>query len=129
MSIKARVGRHARDGGRHCQNWPEDQRTVIDLLNAIPAAAGGAGGGLKPRVVSGVCSDELYRAILVFEGRYMPGPSDGFLDPDGGMLKRMEELTKPAGRSISSRPPTRPAAFSISTTGRRRNSRAGRTMW
>jgi hypothetical protein len=97
MSIKARVGRHAKDGGRECQNWAEDQRTVIDLLNAIPAAAGGAGGGLKPRIVSGVCSDELYRAILVFEGRYMPGPIDGFLDPDGGMLKRMEELTKPAG--------------------------------
>jgi hypothetical protein len=35
MPLRARVGRHTRNGGRHCQNWPDDhflERLVPDLL-------------------------------------------------------------------------------------------------
>ena len=46
---------------------PDDQRTVIDLLNRIPVAEGGSGEQLGDRVVSIICSDELYQGILRFE--------------------------------------------------------------
>jgi hypothetical protein len=98
MSLRARVGRHTKNGGRHCQNWEADQKTVIDLLNQTPAVDGGAGGTLQGRIVSGICSDELYRAISRFEDKYWPGQRNGYLDPGGPMLKRMEQLaTRPAG--------------------------------
>ena len=94
MSLRARVGRHTRLGGRHCQNWADDQQKVIDLLNRIPVAQGGAGGKLNGRIIAGICNDDLYRAILQFEDKYFPGQRSGFIDPDGAILKRMEELTK-----------------------------------
>jgi hypothetical protein len=92
MPLKARVGRHTQDKGRQCQNYPQDQQTVIDLLNRIPVPNGGAGGGLKEHIVSGKCSDALYRAISQFEDKYCHGQRHGFVDPGGPMLKRMEEL-------------------------------------
>lgn len=96
MSLRGRVGRHARQGGRHCQNWVEDQRTVVGLLNRIPASGGGAGGSLNGniagRMVAGMASDELYAAILRFEDKHFPGQRSGFVDPGGAMLKRMQEL-------------------------------------
>jgi len=92
MSLRGRVGRHTHDGGRHCQNWPDDQQSVISLLNRIPVAAGGAAGSLSKPVISGICGDELYRAISTFEDKYFPGQRSGYLDPAGAMLKRMEEL-------------------------------------
>jgi hypothetical protein len=111
MALRGRVGRHAQAGGRHCQNWADDQQTVIDLLNRIPVADGGAGGGLGGRVVAGIAGDALYNAIRRFEDKYFPGQRSGFLDPGGPMLRRMEEL---AGRSIAppltEPPPTEPSA-------------------
>ena len=92
MPLRGRVGRHTHDGGRHCQNWPDDQQSVISLLNRIPVAAGGAAGSLSKPVISGICGDELYRAISTFEDKYFPGQRSGYLDPAGAMLKRMEEL-------------------------------------
>lgn len=92
MSLKARVGRHTQANGRQCQNYPQDQQTVIDLLNRIPVAKGGAGGSLKGPVVSGICSDALYHAISQFEDKYFPRQRHGFVDPGGPMLKRMQEL-------------------------------------
>jgi len=92
MPIRARVGRHTRDGGRHCQNWPDDQQYVAGLLNRIPVEAGGAAGRLSSAVVSGISSDELYRAISNFEDKYFPGQRSGYVDPNGAMLKRMEAL-------------------------------------
>jgi hypothetical protein len=86
MPLKGRVGRHTQDKGRQCQNYPQDQQTVVDLLNRIPVANGGAGGGLKGHIVSGICSDALYRAISQFEDKFFPGRRQGFLDPDGPML-------------------------------------------
>jgi hypothetical protein len=98
MALRARVGRHTGDGGRQCQNWPDDQRTVVDLLNSIPVAAGGAAGSLSKPVISGVCSDELYRAISTFEDRYWPGQRSGYVDPDGPMLSRMQDLVAKSAR-------------------------------
>jgi hypothetical protein len=92
MPLRARVGRHTRDGGRQCQNWPDDQQTVIGLLNRIPADAGGAAGSLSMPVISGICSDALYRAISTFEDKYWPGQRSGYVDPGGDMLRRLEEL-------------------------------------
>jgi hypothetical protein len=92
---KGRVGRHTRQHGSHCQNDPQDQEIVMDLLNRIPIASGGAGGALKGPIKSGVCSDDLYRAISKFEDKYFPGQRSGFVDPGGAMLKRMEELAVP----------------------------------
>jgi hypothetical protein len=90
MPLRGRVGRHSRDGGRHCQNWPDDQQSVIRLLNRMPVAAGGAAGSLSKPVISGICSDELYRAITTFEDKYFPGERKGYVDPAG--VKHMEDL-------------------------------------
>src|SRR5262245_2706003 len=92
MLLRGRVGRHARAGGRQCQNWIEDQQTVIGLLNRIAANDGGGGGILGGPIVAGISSDALYRAIAQFEDRHFPGQRSGFVDPGGAMLKRMEEL-------------------------------------
>jgi|ERR1700735_539774 len=67
MPIRARVGRHTRSGGGHCQNWADDQKVIIDLLNSIPRTSGGTQGSLNPRIVAGICSNELYAAISAFE--------------------------------------------------------------
>ena len=55
---------------------------------AAPAAE------LNARVVSGLCSDELYRAISAFEDKNFPGERKGYVDPGGPMLKRMEDLAQ-----------------------------------
>jgi hypothetical protein len=55
MPLRGRVGRHA-NSGVQCQNWLEDQQTVIALLNLIPAADGGAEASLAGRVVAGIAS-------------------------------------------------------------------------
>ena len=92
MPLRARVGRHTRAGGRHCQNWPDDQQNVISLLNRVPISDGGSAGRLGNKVISGICSDELYRAISSFEDKHFPGQGSGYIDPDGAILKRMEDL-------------------------------------
>jgi hypothetical protein len=98
MALRARVGRHTRDGGRHCQNYPDDQQTVISLLNIVSISDGGSGGRLGNKVFSGVCSHELYRAISTFEDKHFPGQRSGYVDPGGAMLKRMETLAVPPAR-------------------------------
>jgi hypothetical protein len=95
MALRARVGRHTKDGGRHCQNYPDDQRIVINLLNIVSISDGGSGGGLDNKVVSGVCSHGLYRAISNFEDKHFPGQRSGYVDPGGPMLKRIEDLAVP----------------------------------
>ncbi len=99
MALRARVGRHTKSGMRECQNWADDQQTVIALLNRISAADGGAGGSLAGRIVAGISSDALYRAITKFEDKHFPGQRSGFLDPGGAMLARMEALI--AGRTTA----------------------------
>lgn len=94
MSLRARVGRHARQGERQCQNFVRDQQTVINLLNHIPDEIGGRriAGGLDGPIKSGICSDALYRAIMRFEIMNYPRLPNGFIEPDGAMLKDMEKL-------------------------------------
>ena len=104
MSIKGRVGRHTMAGGRQCQNWSADQQVVIDLLNRIPLAQGGAEGTLRGRIVSGISSDALYGAILVFEQPFFPGQHSGFVNPSGPMLRRMEQVATDANRQASPSP-------------------------
>src|SRR5262245_47873117 len=104
MSLRGRVGRHTQAGGRQCQNWPSDQETVIALLNRIPVSDGGAGGSVNGRIVSGLSSDALYRAIRLFEDRYFPGQRSGFVNPGGLMLQRMEELAAAAASAPAPAP-------------------------
>ena len=96
MPLRGRVGRHTQSGRRQCQNWLDDQNTVIALLNRIPADAGGAEGGLdgrlNGRMVAGMASNSLYAAISRFEDTHFPRQRSGFVDPGGRMLRRMEEL-------------------------------------
>ncbi len=91
MSLRGRVGRHNVAGNRQCQNRPEDQQTVITLLNRIPVKDGGAGGTLSDRVVDGVASDALCRAILQFERKHKRpnAPLLGYVE-DGEMLTLMK---------------------------------------
>ena len=91
MPLRARVGRHANTGVQ-CQNWLEDQQTVIALLNLIPAAEGGAQASLAGRVVAGLASDALYKAILRFQKQYFPRQQTRFVDPGGAVLAKMETL-------------------------------------
>lgn len=91
MPLRGRVGRHA-NTGRHCQNWKDDQLTVIALLNRIPIADGGTEGTLKPSVTPGLVSDELYSSILNFQKKHFPGTPSGFVDPGGPVLVKLEAL-------------------------------------
>lgn len=108
MSIRGRVGRHTQVGGRNCQNWPDDQKTVIDLLNRIPVSNGGTGGSLHPRIINGMASDELYNAIVTFENKYWPGQRSGFVDPGGKMYQKLEALAAAAAAPATT--PPKPAA-------------------
>ena len=116
MPLRGRVGRHTQQGGRHCQNWQDDQQTVIALLNRIPSHDGGAGGGLNGnmggRIVAGMASDPLYRAISAFEDKHFPRQRSGFVDPRGPMLRRMEELAARSAKTPASRPPPGPIVLS-----------------
>jgi hypothetical protein len=92
MPLRARVGRHANTGAQ-CQNWVEDQLQVIMSLNFIPAADGGAEASLTTdRVVAGISSDALYKAILRFQKQHFPAQQSGFVDPGGAVMARMEML-------------------------------------
>ena len=108
MALRGRVGRHTRLGGRQCQNWAEDQHTVIALLNRIPVGQGGAGGSITGRVISGFSSDALYKAISQFEDKQFPGQRNGFVDPGSAMLKLTEDLS--SGKPVVVLPPAAPSA-------------------
>ena len=85
VSLRGRVGRHTQSG-RQCQNWPDDQKTVIMLLNAISNFRGGPERPLGGRIVAGIASEALCRAISHFEDRYFPGQRTGFVEPLGAMM-------------------------------------------
>jgi hypothetical protein len=108
MPIRARVGKHTKAGGRQCQNWADDQRTVVDLLNKISTANGGAGQGLRPRIIGGIASNELYAAIVAFETKNFPGQHLGFFEPGGTMFRKLEALSTPAPVPPAPTPPPPP---------------------
>jgi hypothetical protein len=92
MPLRDNVGRVATTG-RQCQNWKKDQEVVIDLLNKIPIADGGAEGILKPDiVVTGHASDGLFSSILYFQQKNFHEKPDGFISPAGRTLRKLEEL-------------------------------------
>ena len=96
MPLRARVGRHA-STGRNCQNWKDDQQTVIALLNRISIDDGGAQGTLRPPVVPGLAADALFTSIMYFQKRHFPGKPSGFFDPAGPELPKLESLaSRPA---------------------------------
>lgn len=92
MAIKGRVGRHTQIREKQCQNWSDDQKAIIDLLNRIAPSNSGTGGSLKPRIVAGIASDELYNAIVAFEDKHFPRQRSGFVDPGGAMFRKLETL-------------------------------------
>ena len=55
-------------------------------------ASGGAGGSLRPRVIAGIASNELYAAIVAFETKHFPAQRLGFFDPGGRMFRKLEVL-------------------------------------
>lgn len=117
MLLRGRVGRHTKTGGRQCQNWSEDQQTVIALLNRIPARDGGAEGSLGGRTIAGISSDALYQAISRFEDMHFPGQRSGFVDPGGAMLRRMEALAaRTATAQASSQAPAQAPAPTPAST-------------
>jgi len=90
--MKARVGRHANTGVQ-CQNFVDDQMSVIILLNLTPAADGGAGGSIPVnRVLAGIASDALYNSILRFQKRHFPGRQTGFIEPGDAVLAKLQEF-------------------------------------
>jgi hypothetical protein len=110
MPIRGRVGRHTQLGGRQCQNWSGDQKTIIDLLNRIPVASGGTAGSLNPRIIDGMASQELYAAIVAFENKYFPGQNSGYVDPDGKMFRKVVDLATAAAAPVVAVTPTSPTA-------------------
>jgi hypothetical protein len=89
MALTSSVGRRY---GRDSRNRISDQKIVQDLLNKIPASAGGAGGTLNERMVEGVCSNNLYLAILSFQKKNVPQFADGHVDPGGRTLDTMVNM-------------------------------------
>jgi hypothetical protein len=89
--IKMNVGRRPH---RHCQNLSEDQWTVITLLSRIPKVYGGPLGPLNQIVRRGYCADDLYQAILRFQGNavYSLSKPDGMVEPGGATMVYLNRL-------------------------------------
>jgi len=114
MALRARVGKHTRDGGRQCQNWADDQTTVIALLNRISIADGGTGGALKPRIIVGMVSADFHAAIIAFESKHFPSQRLGYFDPAGPMFKKLEAMgTVVAAPATVAKPPATPAPVPV----------------
>ena len=91
MGLTSSVGRRH---GRDSRNRISDQKIVQDLLNRIPVSVGGAGGTLNERMLEGVCSNNLYLAILNFQKRNVPKFADGHVDPGSSTIDVMERMAK-----------------------------------
>ncbi len=98
MGLISSVGRRQ---GRDSQNRVNDQKIVQDLLNKIPASAGGAEGSLNERMVEGICSNKLFLAILTFQKRNLPQSADGHIDPGGRSLDALERMAKIQDLAVS----------------------------
>ena len=83
------------NGLQNCKNDPADKSKVIRLINSVDAGRGGS----KEKPVSDdgrkeYCSPELHTAILTFQRKHSGLTADGHIDPTGGTLKKLNELTK-----------------------------------
>jgi hypothetical protein len=56
---------------------------------------------LDTKVVDGVCSAQLYGAISRFEDKWFPGQRSGFVDPNGNLLKLMEQTSAQAATKVT----------------------------
>jgi hypothetical protein len=92
LSIGSSVGKK-NNGAADCYNVPKDQSVVITLLNSIDASQGGTKQTpLKNDPKWGVCSQELYQAILNFQKKQKGLSVDGHVDPGGNMIGKLNEL-------------------------------------
>jgi peptidoglycan hydrolase-like protein with peptidoglycan-binding domain len=91
-NIKASVGMI---NGRQCYNLVEDQVTVIELLNSIPASNGGRREDPLPDARSGlrqgVVSSNLHKQILQFQRRHSLS-IDGHVDPGFATIGKLNAL-------------------------------------
>ena len=101
--IRGRVGRHANTGAQ-CQNWAEDQQTIINMLNVLPLADGGPEGSILGKVVNGVASDALNKAILRFQKLQIPAQQIGFIEPGGPVLVKLDALASRTSPDSSAAP-------------------------
>jgi hypothetical protein len=90
QTITASVGRL---GGA---NRPGDVKTVQELLNRVPSAAGGP---YPLLAVDAVCGPRTVDAIQKFQVRQLGrGKADGRVDPIGPTLQKLNELGGGAGK-------------------------------
>jgi hypothetical protein len=105
MEISARVG--VDPDAQQCENTVADQVVVMNLLDAVDTAAGGAGTAWTPPS-EGWCSDDLAAAIVRFQQEQgLTTDPVGVVTPGGETLLRLSEVAEapapeqppaPAGR-------------------------------
>lgn len=88
--ILASVGKYE-DGSKECYNTVQDQRIVIDLLNAISTDNGGTEGAVRESPRDGVCIPRLHQAIITFQ-RKNALSVDGHIDPHHAGIRTLNEL-------------------------------------
>jgi hypothetical protein len=87
-NISAPVGRGVSMTHRKAVNDVEDVQIVQELLNLVPAGAGGP----RPQLtITGQVDDATYQAIVRFQ-KHQFGWSDGVVDPDKITLHRLNAL-------------------------------------
>jgi len=97
-TIQASVGIR---NGDQCFNLPDDQLTVIRLLDRVLPSLGGTSGNdleFAAPVVGGTCSHELHQAILHFQTTNQAEVLyvDGHIDPGGGSIRCLSRLADQA---------------------------------
>ena len=97
------MGAITRSVGLGGANDPPDISEVQRLLDAVPAAQGGATPSLS---VDGICGPATQAAILRFQKTQVPAFADGRIDPGGPTLARLNALASVPG-----------AAFAAGATG------------
>src|ERR1051325_10960169 len=95
--ITASVGIH---NGKPCYNVLEDQKTITNLLNAIPRSQGGAEGSLPAPTSWGIVSSSLHQAILTFQ-RWHKLSVDGHIDPKGSAIGLLNRLAGSSAGGLS----------------------------
>jgi peptidoglycan hydrolase-like protein with peptidoglycan-binding domain len=87
-----------RSVGQGGVNAPADVSEIQRLLNAAPAAQGGA---TPPLSVDGICGGLTQAAILRFQKSQAPAFADGRIDPGGPTLARLNALAVTPGSAFA----------------------------
>jgi len=80
--------------GTNARNRDDDVLIVQQLLNTVPASAGGASPALD---LDGWCITNTIGAIQNFQRRQFNGWSDGHVDPGGKTIKALNDLAAASG--------------------------------